>query len=290
MKGFSLASLIVSIAIIGILFTVSIPVFNSFYKKSDLREGTEMVIGAVKLALTRTLASQGESQWGVYFTNLSEPDSFILFKGPDYSTRETSEDRVYYVPEETEFTDMDVNGTTTEVVFERVTGTTNNFGSIALALISDNTSSSTVFIDSSGQVGVKPYPPTSDADRVKDARHVHVVYTDTISTTTDSLEATLDDSVLETAVIADNLLSGQLYWHSEVDVGGETQVFTVKTLRINDPDTLFCISRDTRYNTKSFDLDIDSDGAGTPNLLHINADGATSTQGNSIFVEEPESQ
>ena len=54
--------------------------FYSTKKKSDLDNGTQEFVSALKLAQNRTLSSENNSQYGVYLDVLPDPNQYILFK------------------------------------------------------------------------------------------------------------------------------------------------------------------------------------------------------------------
>ena len=78
--------------------------------------------------------------------------------------------------------------------------------------------------------------------------------------------------------------NGQIYWLGEVNVGGVGQRVEVSTHRLNDPDTLFSIRRDRRYNNVSLQITLSGDSSGY--LLNYNSDGSVTTK-QSIFASEP---
>ncbi|MCP6719156.1 MAG: hypothetical protein KJI71_02900 [Patescibacteria group bacterium] len=288
--GFTLIELLVIISILIVLTALSIPAFRLFYKESGLINSAEKTVKILVLAQNRTLASEGDSQWGVYFSTSSSPHQYTLFKGTDYANRDTSFDEVYKISERTEIYQINLAGGKTEVVFDRITGATSQSGTISLRLKDDILKQKQITIEQSGQTTSAPKATPTDDDRIKDSRHVHFDYTRQITTSTESIKLIFtynNSTATQNIIIADNLKSGQIYWEDEVDAGGETQKLIVKTHILNNPYTQFSIHRDKRYNTRALKVEISGDTSG--NMISYDDNGQTQN-GTSIYVSDPEWQ
>jgi len=286
--GITFFELLIVVGILAILTVMAFPAFQLFRGESDLNEATEESINSLRLAQNKTLASEGASNYGVHF----ESDKFVLFKGVNYDHLAPDND-VHNLRKPLEIYEINLAGGGSEIVFDRVLGTTAQFGSVSLRLKADISKTRTIYIENSGQVGLVSPSAPSDEDRIKDSRHVHFVYAGrTISTSTEKLILEFDSAVVEEIIIADNLEDGQIYWEGEVDVGGSIQKLTIQTHILNDPveGSQFCVHRDRRYNDKTLDIDISGDGGITPNLINYSADGLTTTKGTSIYVTKPDWQ
>jgi prepilin-type N-terminal cleavage/methylation domain-containing protein len=289
-RGFTLIEFLIIIAILVILIAITIPALRLFERGARLTNSTEEIINTLRLAQDKTLASEEESSWGVYFSTSTTADQYTLFKGSSYSTRDASFDKIQRLSQTIEIYEINLAGQS-EVVFDRVSGRANPAGIISLRLKTEPSKTKTIYIENSGQVGlINPSSP-SDADREKDSRHVHLDYSGSIATSTENLILTFSDppnpDITETIIIADNLKDGQIYWSSSVTVGGEVQTLKIHTHRLNNPDTQFSIHRDKRYNSKALKVEISEDFTG--NLIQYTADGQTA-KGTSIFVSEPDWQ
>lgn len=278
-KGFTLVELLVIVGILVILVTIALPTLRYFQKESDLANLAEEIINMLRLAQNKTLASEGASQWGVYFNNTTSPHQSTLFKGKDYVSREVSFDEIQTIPISIEISEINLAGGN-EVVFDRVTGTTSQTGNISLRLKTDLTKTKTIYIENSGQVG-ETLPSVPPNGRVKDSRHIHFDYSRAIETTTEKLILTFEGNIIKEIIITDNLKDGQIYWEGEVEVGGEIQKLKIQTHRLNNPDSQFSILRDRRYNNKASTLAISGDTSG--NLIEYSADGLVTTS-SSIYV------
>jgi len=285
-SGISFIEIIMVVAILVILISITAPVFIFFQRGLEFNNNIEETINVLRIARSKTLASEGASQYGVYFDNTSSPHQYILFKGESFALRDNSFDEINNLPDNIEVYDIDlVVGN--EIVFDRVTGSTSQPGSISLRLRTDLTKTKTIYIEGSGYVKLTtPFIP-SDADRVKDSRHVHFDYNNVIDTVTETLILSFEGGIDKTIVIADNMKDGQIYWEGEVDVNGEIQKIKIHTHNLNNPNTLFSVHRDIRYNNKSLAITISGDGSGT--LIEYSADGSIITS-TSIYVPNLDSQ
>lgn len=287
--GLTIIELLTIVAILTILTSISIPLLRIFQKESDLTNTAEEIINVLRLTQNKTLASQETSQWGIYFSISISPQEYILFKGSDYSSRDPSYDLIHKVPEDIEIYEVDLAGGGTEVVFERVTGTTNYSGSISLRLKEDALKTRQVIVEQSGKVVSSQEAAPSDTARIKDSRHVHFDYNRSIDTLNEILTLTFTynaSSETRDIIIADNMKGGQIYWEGEVDVVGSIQKIKIHSHRLNDAGlgTEFCAHRDERYNDKALTIEISGDGSG--NLIQYDEEGQTS-QGTSIYASTP---
>lgn len=287
-SGFTLIELLTILGILIIITVTAVPAYRNFQKESDLTNSTEEIINILRVAQSKTLASEQDSQWGVYFSTTTVPNQYTLFKGVDYASRDTSFDQNYTIFSSVETNEIDLTESDSEVVFNKLTGTTSNYGSISLRLITDISKTKTIIVEYSGQIFYSQ-AVSSDENRIKDSRHVHFDYNRQINTLTETLILTFtydSSSVTENIVIINNMQNDQIDWEGEVSVDGQIQKLKIHTHRLNDPilGTQFCIHRDKRYNDKALKIKLDADLSG--NLINYDNAGQT-TQGTSIYVSTP---
>jgi len=285
-NSFTLIEVLTTVGILIILTAISVPAFRTFQKETDLNNSTEEIINTLRLAQNKTIASEGASQWGVYFETSTQPHQYTLFQGGSFASRATSSDEVHKLPKSIEIYEIDLwEGN--EVVFEKVTGyasSTSQFGKVSIRLKTDPSKTKEIFIENSGLIGLTTPSTPSDENRLKDSRHVHFDFSRPISTSTENLISTFTydaTTQTETIVIADNMKDGQIYWEGEINVSGSIQKLKIHTHRLNDPDSQFCIHRDRRYNNKALKIEISGDPSGY--LIKYSADGLTTTK-TSIYV------
>ncbi|MBI2643911.1 MAG: type II secretion system protein [Candidatus Wildermuthbacteria bacterium] len=292
-NGFTLVELMFFVLILGIIVGMTVVLFANLQRGSDVKRISEDMIGILQLAQSKTLSSNGASKYGVYFETSTNPHQYILFKGNTFSTSDPNSKEIYKLPSGVEISAINLGGGS-EIAFDRLTGTLNPSGSIALRSIADPSLVQTIYIEDSGVVGIASSSAPSDANRTKDSRHVHFTYDSIlrpIDPATEKLVLTFATTTKE-ILLTQNMQAGQIYWEGEVDDGGEIQQVKIHTHAFNDPvlGTRFSIHRDRRFNTKPLTIDIDGTVDPDPGtLIQYNANGQTS-QGTSIYVSEPERQ
>ncbi|OGZ74299.1 MAG: hypothetical protein A3A12_02665 [Candidatus Staskawiczbacteria bacterium RIFCSPLOWO2_01_FULL_43_17b] len=283
--GFTLIEILVVIFILAVLVLVSIPALDLFLKNSHVANGMQEFYTALTLAQSKTIASQDESQYGVYVDTGVSPHRYVIFKGATYATRLEAADQSFWLPKTVEFSEI-LLGSGNEVVFSKLTGYANPAGSVSVRLKADASKTKTVYISSAGILDFTAPAVVADT-RVKDSRHVHVDYSRVIDTATESITMLFDGTVSQVIPIAVNMAGGQIYWTGTVAAGGSDQTVTVRTHRLNDADTQFSIHRDASMNNKSLRVTISGDSSG--NLALYSADGLT-TSFSSVYVSDLEWQ
>jgi prepilin-type N-terminal cleavage/methylation domain-containing protein len=288
-QGLTLIELLVVISILLIIIGITVQSFRYFQGREELSDSTEKIINILRLAQSKTLASEGASQYGVYFDTSTDPHQYTLFKtlSPlfNYASRDVNSDEVHQIPKSVEIYEIILVGGQ-EVVFSRLTGETANSGKVSLRLKSDNSKTRTVGVQSSGKITLGEEVLPDDIGRAKDSRHIHFGYSRIIDTLNETITLTFtygSPTVTQTQniPISSNIVAGQIYWEGEVDVNGQNQKIKIHTHRLNNPDTLFSVHRDRRFNDKALRISISGDPS--VNLIEYPADGLT-TDSTSLFV------
>ncbi|HCC04762.1 TPA: hypothetical protein DEP58_00470 [Patescibacteria group bacterium] len=144
-RGFTLTEVLVVIALLLILSALSIGGFRTFAVRSGQAAVSQTVLGALKEAHAKTLASLDDTTYGVHF----ESSSVTIFQGGTY-TASSTENSVRELPTRTSITNVSLTGGSTDVVFARLTGTASSVGTVTVAITSDLTSSQVITIHKSG--------------------------------------------------------------------------------------------------------------------------------------------
>ncbi len=279
-KGFSLIELLIVIAVLMIILVLSIVAFYTLTKKTDLDTSRDNIISALNLVRNKTLASEEAAQYGVYFDATAVPDRYVLFQGPSYTTRNVSLDKIYNFPSVIEISSVSLEGEN-EIVFNRLQGDTNNYGSITIRSLKDN-EIRTIYIYSSGEISTQPESVSGGAGRITDSRHVHFTYTRNIVTSIEIITLTFaDPTTIINIPMADYTTSVSFDWEDDVDVGGDIEKIRIHTHWLNNPDAQFCVHRDRKYNNKSLIITISGDGSGS--LISYTINGQES-RGTSIYL------
>ncbi len=285
-ESFTLIEVLVAIAIIVILCSIAVGSYFSFRGQSDLDTNAQMILNALSLAQSKTLASEGASNYGVHF----EQGECVLFKGSSYSPV-ASDNKIYSLSSRLEIpvldSGLDLNGGGSEAVFARLTGNTSQFGTVKIQLKNNSEKYRIIKIESSGKAAIKGEDFLPLNTRLTDSRHIHFTYSRNIDTVNEIITFTFDDPATTEDIKISNFIEGdQFNWEGIITVGADDQILHIHTHRLNNPDTLFSIHRDLRYNNKSLTISISGEAG---SLIIYNPDGQV-LKGTSIFTSEPELQ
>ena len=149
-KGFTLLEFIFALGIIVSLAVIGLVSFSSFRGKSDLNVATEMGVSLLNEARSQTVSALDASRYGVHF----EANKITLFKGVQYTVGDAL-NKEYILPQGVEVSAVNLFGGGTDVIFNRLTGATNQYGTTTLRLISATTTFRFLVVSSSGVVNAQ---------------------------------------------------------------------------------------------------------------------------------------
>lgn len=129
--GFILIELVIVMIVMGILFVLGIGAYQLLYVKTDLRKVTEEVAANVNYARLESIAARDQNKYGVRFYS----NRYELFIDP-YSAGNVIES--HKLPKNVTFNPISLNPSgTTLLIFEKLTGSTSNYGSVRLNFHND---------------------------------------------------------------------------------------------------------------------------------------------------------
>jgi len=115
-EGFNLIEVLISISIMVVLISFSFPFYSAWQDKSSFNNYKAQIIGTLELARLQSLAGFNNKSHGIYF-NLDE-NTFVLFQGNNYESRDLIYDREFELPSNIFLTtNLDNN----EIVFNKYT-------------------------------------------------------------------------------------------------------------------------------------------------------------------------
>ncbi|HEU0080555.1 MAG TPA: prepilin-type N-terminal cleavage/methylation domain-containing protein [Candidatus Paceibacterota bacterium] len=142
-KGYSLAELMVAVAIVALMATISVASLSSYLKRESLASNAAALANAIREARSRTLASIKGQQYGVQV----DSDRFTLFSGPALSS--TTADAPYLFA-----SGVRASTAVPVVLFSRVTGNSSASGTIDLYIVGDPAKKRTVSVQGTGLVNL----------------------------------------------------------------------------------------------------------------------------------------
>lgn len=147
-SGLTSVELLVALAVLLVLGAAVVAGFGSMRNKSALDSAAYEVVSVLNQARLKTLASQNDRPYGVHF----ESQRAVLFKGTAFSGGDPSNEEAN-IPLSVEILPAVLNGGGSDVVFKRLTGETDNYGTITLSLKSDPSKIKIIIIEATGVIG-----------------------------------------------------------------------------------------------------------------------------------------
>lgn len=144
MKGFSLLEFVGMFAVILVITAIVVGGFLGFKRGSELTLANEHALSQLREAKARTLASRDNAAWGAHF----ETDRVILFK-ETYSAG-AAENETAMLPTSVEISAIALAGASNDVIFKRLTGETNQYGTITIRLKNDPAQIRAIIIEPTG--------------------------------------------------------------------------------------------------------------------------------------------
>lgn len=149
LKGFLLIEIIIVIAIIAIIVSISLPSLNAFRNRQALVNTTEDIVSLLNTARIQTLSSLNGNFYGVHFTSTTA----TLFSGGTYDSGDITNkvinfDSFVILPA----ANISLNGAGVDVNFNRLTGDTSQYGTITLQLTSDSATQKVITVNKTGVI------------------------------------------------------------------------------------------------------------------------------------------
>ncbi|MDX1607849.1 MAG: type II secretion system protein [Candidatus Spechtbacterales bacterium] len=152
-KGFTFIEILIVLGISTVLLAISLSIYFTLSRRGGIDTDMQRVVSALRLAQNRTISSNNYSPHGVHFD--SSADTFTMFEGSAYSSTNTTNEE-FRLERGVEFLSIQLEGGGFEVVFDRLLGTTDNYGFVELAKTSDNSDNRTICIEENGRTFLIP--------------------------------------------------------------------------------------------------------------------------------------
>ncbi len=144
-SGFSLIEIVIVIAIITIVTTLAFQSFGNGTAQESLNKGAATIVAELGRARSLTLSSKDALQYGVHI----DQNSIVLFSGDTYFASEQTNASVT-LDATVAVTATSLTGGGSDIVFQRLTGITAQYGTITLTSTSDASKTRTITIYQSG--------------------------------------------------------------------------------------------------------------------------------------------
>lgn len=146
-NGFSILEVLVSIAIMAVIIAVVVLPLSKNRQYRVLLQSTEDIVSALNLSRSNTLSSVGSDSYGVKILS----DKVIMFKGSTYNASSV-DNKTINLQSGLNVSVIILNGGASEVVFKRLTGATDQYGTITIQVTSDTSKNKTITIGKTGLV------------------------------------------------------------------------------------------------------------------------------------------
>ncbi len=148
-KGFTLVELVVVLGIFIVLITISFPTYSNWHVAAQIDSANEDIIQAIRLAKMRSIAGYNNLSHGIFFNNNeSGSDSYTLYQGSSYASRDADYDRQISLSETLSSTTTIQNS---EINFSKGLGLPSATGTIII-IHSNTNETATITINSLGAV------------------------------------------------------------------------------------------------------------------------------------------
>lgn len=144
-KGFTLVELVVSIGIVSLILAVVVPSISNSRNTRFLIQANQDILTALNKARSNAISSVGGDSHGVYI----ESNKVTVFEGSVYNQAD-SKNQVTNLDKSIEINSFSLNGGGSSIVFSKLSGSTNQYGTINLRVKSDTTKNKTITISRNG--------------------------------------------------------------------------------------------------------------------------------------------
>ena len=149
-KGMTLLEILIVISIGAFLITTSFSSFFSLSKREVLRGEAFQVLSVITRARSQTLASKNDTQYGVHLAT----SSITMFSGSAYVAN-NSGNIVIKLNSAVSIATTTLSGSGSDIIFNRLSGTTSQYGTTTISLVKDTAQYKMIVIYSTGIAEIK---------------------------------------------------------------------------------------------------------------------------------------
>jgi len=148
-RGFTLMEVLVGIAILLFLSVIAMSVFSNLRNTQSLNGSVEQIITVIEEARVKTLSSSKSLQYGVRFGS----DKIVLFEGGVFIEGAINNQETLF-PDSVEIYAVLLNEGGSDVIFRKLTGETDQFGTISVRSKKNQSVSKDIKIKSTGVIEI----------------------------------------------------------------------------------------------------------------------------------------
>jgi len=148
-KGFTLAEILIVLAIISIVSAITYVAFSSLKNDQILKKEVKNLVSILEDSRSLTTSGKEASNYGVFFEILS--NRIVSFKGDTYDPNSPT-NKEYLLSPSVVILELNLSGGGSEVVFKRLKGETNQSGSVVLGLANATSTQESIAIYPTGTV------------------------------------------------------------------------------------------------------------------------------------------
>lgn len=147
-KAFTVIEVLIAIGIIAVLAAISVPTANVFLSRTELNSEALKITDSLRRARSQAMSGREDSAWGVHFTS----SNYTVFRGSSYNPSEAFNE-TFTLPGILTLSAITINGGGSDIIFNRVTGSTSTFGTTTIQ--SDSSDSRTIVVNSEGTINLQ---------------------------------------------------------------------------------------------------------------------------------------
>lgn len=144
-KGFTLTELLVVIAVMALVGSIVWGGLSNYRDVQALQSATDVIVATLGEARSRAISSVGAMQYGVHL----EGKNIVLFKGSQYSPSSPS-NIITILNNAVSVSTSGLTSSSTDVVFERITGKGSASGQIVVSLSANRDKNFVIIVEPIG--------------------------------------------------------------------------------------------------------------------------------------------
>ncbi len=146
--GFTLVEIIVVVSIGAVLMAVALYSLSTLRNTTSLAKNVFQAKAFLEEARSLSISEKDDTNYGVQISS----DRLVRFQGSTYSATSSQNITLLFDQNSSTIDTISLAGSSTQVVFKKITGGTDNYGSFRIKMIANQSSSSTVSITSTGVI------------------------------------------------------------------------------------------------------------------------------------------